>query len=109
MQEFTVLLNLKSVESGIIQLGDLSSRSVNEQFSSLSPSEKRSVSRKLRKLAKKAIKKFAVSPEHRSRMCLSCGFGSTEDRVYKFKTAQLFLARRLLISQISEDSGSDRQ
>ena len=45
-----MMLNLLCLDKGIIQLNDISS--VQKQFDALDPSERRRVSRKIRKLAK---------------------------------------------------------
>ena len=49
-----MMLNLVCLDRGIVQLNDISS--VQKQFEALSPSERRKVSRKIRKLAKKFIR-----------------------------------------------------
>ena len=59
MLDSDLILNLVCIEKGIIQLSDV--ESAEKQFQSLSQADKRTASRKIKKLAKKYISTFISS------------------------------------------------
>jgi len=108
MEEYTLLLNLKCIELGIIQLGDISGTSIRDQLRSLSPEDRRNASRKIKKLTKKAINKFARSREQKQLWLKNAGFAQNNLRKSSsFKAYQrrrLELVKRLLLSDITKDT-----
>ena len=72
MLDSDLILNLICIEKGIIQLSDV--ESAEKQFQSLSQADKRTASRKIKKLAKKYISTF-VSGERQIHAALrAAGF-----------------------------------
>lgn len=67
-----LVLNLFCLDKGIIQLSDLDA--AEKQFASLSPSEKRAVSRKLKKLSKKYIRSTTNPGPGRQAALRAAGF-----------------------------------
>lgn len=67
-----MFLNLLCLDRGIVQLGDLSS--LDKQYDSLNPEDRRKVSRKIKKLAKKYIKLISRNPDILANRMKSAGF-----------------------------------
>lgn len=114
MQDFTLLLDLKCIDAGIIQLSNLSRTAVDKQFKSLNSENSRRTSRKIKKLAKKAIRAFAADEVLKLKMMKNCGFGSRSDNISKTKKRiqrriRLQLVRRLLIQEVLEELRSGKR
>ena len=97
-----MMLNLVCLDKGIIQLSDL--ESVEKQFSALSPAEKRKVSRKIRKLAKKFIARDSSYPEVCEQKKLIAGLSEKSSHGHyqreKYKKVKINFARRYLMDII---------
>ena len=109
MEEFAILLDLKCVELGIPQLSDSSLKSITSQFNTLSKEERRKTSRKIRKLSKKAIRRFSSTAAHAYRLKVGCGFLQPTDETSLPKSLttrrRINLVKRLLVSEIRRTNG----
>lgn len=107
MHDLRLLLDLKCIENGIIQLSNCSRQSIAKQMRSLSPETRRTTLRKTKKLAKKAIKRFSQNPEQANRMMRNCGFlDSGNQRTPKqqryIQNRRFDIVRRLFIVEVQE-------
>jgi hypothetical protein len=107
-----MMLNLACLDKGIVQLNDIAS--VQKQFDALNPPERRKVSRKIRKLAKKFIRKSSVGFERTARYKMSAaGFCSTADRNRKlrerYNRVKVLYVRRLLMNLITKEKDLGQQ
>lgn len=101
-----MILNLFCLDKGIIQLNDISS--VQKQFDALDPDERRRVSRKIRKLAKKFIQKSTlgfeeITQQKRSSAGLSEDAPRSRRLREKYNRIKVLYARRLLLKMISDE------
>ena len=108
MQDFTLLLDLKCIDAGIIQLSNFSFSAIEKQFKSLDSRKSRQVSRKIKKLAKKAIKALSHDDAVKLKMMKDCGFGARNCNVSRTKKRhqrrnRLHLVRRLFTQEVLGD------
>ncbi len=101
-----MMLNLACLDKGIIQLNDI--KSVQKQFDALDSQERRRVSRKIRKLAKKFIRKSTVGFEHVARQKRAAA-GLCEDSLRsrrlreRYNRTKVLYARRLILEMINDE------
>ena len=114
-KEAQILLDMLCLEKGIVQLQNVSSEVLDAQFESLSPEERRAVHRKIRKMAKKAIRLLArrgrPNKEYEQTLLKTCGLapfsgGSIKARENARRT-RMVLIRRMLLSELSDRSDND--
>tara|TARA_Y100000817_G_scaffold213236_1_gene167573 strand:- start:31 stop:369 length:339 start_codon:yes stop_codon:yes gene_type:complete len=100
-----MMLNLLCLERGIVQLSDL--EAVAKQFDSLDDAEKRKVSRKIRKLAKKFIKKSSSSSDIKIQKSVAAGLDDAPrsfNNKDQYRRVKLLFARRLLLSVVKDEN-----
>lgn len=101
-----MILNLVCLDRGIIQLSDVDS--AQKQFAALPPPERRAVSRKIRKLAKKFINNSSSHPGVSRQKYLSAGLDLESPRSHKhrerYEKIKVLYARRFLMSVIHGES-----
>ena len=114
-KEAQILLDMLCLEKGIIQLQNVSSEALNAQFESLPPEDRRVVHRKIRKMAKKAIRFIAhqgrPNKKYEQTLLKTCGLapfsgGSIKAREQARRT-RIVLIRRMLLSELSDRSDND--
>ena len=101
-----MMLNLACLEKGIVQLNDVTS--IQKQFDALDPAERRKVSRKIRKLAKKFIRKSSAGFEGTLKQKMAAaGFCDDINRTRKLRErydkVKVLYVRRLLMDLINDE------
>ena len=101
-----MMLNLVCLDRGIVQLNDISS--IQKQFEALSPSERRKVSRKIRKLAKKFIRNttggFENIAQHKKAAAGLCTDSPRSVRHRRrYNKVKILYVRRMFLDMIADE------
>lgn len=107
MSPVETILNLFCLDKDIVQLSDL--ESIDKQFQALTPADRRRVSRKIRKLAKKYISRHysAYGEDVISSKKTAAGLGENLDRTSskrkQFNKIKAVYAKKLLLEEVSKE------